>query len=131
MRDKSPSIAIAATLAAALLVGTTTPSQAHHRPNLYCSESGDLCQSTRRVQGGRKLGILLAARYFRVFHICVAEPRSYESCIPFRIHDHGDGTFGRDVSWRRHFPPGGPGPYTVRWVVGDERVGRVLGFHVH
>jgi hypothetical protein len=113
------------------LVIASPPARAHHLPTTYCSESGDLCQSTRRLDGVRKLGVLLAAKYFRVFHLCVTDPDGFESCVPFRVRDHGDGTFGRDVKWRRHFPPGGPGPYTVRWVVGDERVGRVLGFHVH
>ena len=103
---------------------------AHHRPSLYCSESGDLCQSTRKVDGVRKLGLLLAAKYFRVFHVCVTDPGGYESCVPFRVRSHDDGTFGRDVRWRRHFPYGGRGAYTVSWWVGDQRIGRVLGFHI-
>ena len=119
------------TTIAASLVAVSPLAQGHHRRNFYCSSSGDLCHSARKVDGVRKLGLLLAARYFRVFHLCVTDPDGFESCVPLRVRSHDDGTFGRDVRWRRHFPPGGPGTYTVRWMVGDERVGRVLGFHVH
>lgn len=118
------------TAIAASLVAVSHPAQAHHAANFYCSSSGDLCQSTRRVDGTRKLGLLLAAKYFRVFHVCVTDPDGFESCVPFRVRNHGDGTYGRDVRWRRHFPPAGPGAYTVKWMVGGERVGRKLGFHV-
>lgn len=38
---------VAVTTAAASLVAFAPRAQAHHRPNLYCSESGDLCQATR------------------------------------------------------------------------------------
>lgn len=118
------------TTMAASLVAVAPPAGAHHRPNLYCSESGDLCQSTRKVDGKRKLGLLLAARYFRTFELCVLNPDGFRYCVPLRVRDHGDGTFGRDVRWRRYFPAGGPGPYTVSWRVGDQRIGRRLGFHI-
>lgn len=118
------------TAIAASLVAVSHPAQGHHRRNFHCSSSGDLCQSAREVDGPRTLGLLLAAKYFKTFHLCVTDPDGFESCVPFRVRDHGDGTFGRDVKWRRHFPPGGAGAYTVKWMVGDERVGRVLGFHV-
>lgn len=121
-------MALMTTMASVLIA--LTPADAHHRPNLYCSGSGDLCQSTRRVDGKRTLGLLLAAKYFRVFHVCVTDPDGLESCVPFRVRNHGGGTFGRDVKWRRHFPPGGPGAYTVEWMVDGDRIGRVLGFHV-
>lgn len=121
---------VVVTAAAASLLLVTQPAVAHHRPNFYCSDSGDLCHATRKVDGVRKLGILMAAKYFRVFHLCVIDPVGFESCVPFRIRDHGDGTFGRDVKWRRYFPYGGTGAYTVSWWVGNDRIGRRLGFHV-
>ena len=122
---------IIVTAVAASLVAVSHPAQAHHRRNLYCSDSGDLCQSTRKVDGVRKLGLLLAAKDFRRFHICVTDPDGYESCVPFRVRSHDDGTFGRDVRWRKFFPYGGKGAYTVRWVVDGTRIGKVLGFHVN
>ena len=57
------------TMSACLMAVLPGAAQAHHRPNFYCSESGDLCQSTRRVEGKRKLGLLLPARYFPTFHL--------------------------------------------------------------
>ena len=118
------------TFVSASLLVLPRPAQAHHRPNFYCSDSGDICQSTRKVDGVHKLGLLLAAKYFRVFHICVTDPDGYQSCVPFHVRRHDDGTFGRDVRWRKHFPYGGKGAYTVRWVTKAGRVGKVLGFHV-
>ena len=118
------------TVVAATLVAVAAPAGAHHRENIYCSDTGDLCQSTRLVDGDRKLTIVLAERYFTTFHLCVKDPDGYRVCAPFRIQERDNGTFGRSVDWRRHFPGGGPGAYTVSWWVGDDRIGRRLGFHV-
>lgn len=122
---------ITATVAAVALVVSVAPrAMAHHRPNLNCSESGDLCQSTRKVDAVRKLRIALAARYFTTFHLCVRDPDGYRICAPFRIRERADGTFARSVRWRQHFPSAGPGAYTVSWWVGDQCIGRRPGFHV-
>ena len=117
-------------MASVLIACLPSIADAHHRPNIYCSSSGDICQSTRKVDGKRVLGLILAAKYFRVFHVCVTDPDGIEICAPFRVRERSDGTFGRDISWRRHFPNGGTGPHTVRWRVDGARVGRTLGFHV-
>lgn len=130
MRNVMVARMVAVTVMAAALLVVMRPAQAHHVANFYCSSTGDLCQSTRKADGVRKLGLLLAAKYFRVFHLCVTDPDGFESCVPFRVRNHGDGTYGRDVRWRRHFPYGGKGAYTARWVVGGDRIGRKLGFHV-
>lgn len=118
------------TAIAASLVAVPHHAQGHHRRNFFCSSSGDLCQSARKVDGVRKLGLLLAAKYFKTFHLCVTDPDGFESCVPFRVRTHDAGTFGRAVRWRKHFPPGGPGAHTVKWMVDDDRIGRKLGFHV-
>lgn len=104
---------------------------AHHRPTAYCSPSGDVCQSTREVDGVRVLRISLAARYFRRYELCVTDPTDVRVCEEFRIRKRGD-LFGSSVRWKRHFPRRGPGAYDVRWrMVGDhQRIGRLLGFHV-
>ena len=121
---------VVVTAMTASLVAVSHPAQAHHRANFYCSASGDLCESARKVDGARTLGVLLAARYFRVFHLCVTDPDGYEACVPFHVRSHDDGTFGRDVKWRKYFPYGDNGAYTVRWVANEHRIGKVLGFHV-
>lgn len=103
---------------------------AHHRPNLYCSESGDLCQSTRKVDGVRKLSLLMAEEYFEHYRLCVFGPTGERSCKRFAVGDAGGDYYGHELSWRRHFPHQGPGAYTVVWRAMGERVGRKLGFHV-
>jgi hypothetical protein len=116
--------------AAALLVTTAPAVQAHHRPNLYCSETGDLCQATRKVDGVRKLRIILAAEYFDICHLCVRSPDGVTWCAPYRGRERSDGTFGRSVNWFKDWGGRMEGSYTVRWVVDGDRIGRRLGFHV-
>jgi hypothetical protein len=115
-------------LAAALYPATAG---ARHRPTLYCSPSGDLCQSTRKVDGERRLAITLAARYFRRYDLCVTAPDETRFCKTFRIRKHGP-VFGSSIRWKRHFPRKGPGAYEVRWrsLPDRTRVGRELGFHI-
>lgn len=120
------------TTMAASLVAVSAPAGAHHRPNIYCSETGDICQSARKVDGVRKLRILTAGRYFDVFHLCVYSQREgYEWCAPYRLRTRADGTFGRSVAWFKQWPSmRGHGTFTVTWRVDGTRIGRRLGFHV-
>lgn len=124
---------IMATVAAVALVVSVAPrTEAHHRPSSYCSASGDLCQSARKVDGVRKLGITLAARYLAGFYLCVRNPEGAEACDYYRVRERRDGTFGRDVRWRDHiWYQRRRGPYTVTWRLADgTRIGRRLGFHI-
>ena len=118
------------TALAASLLAVSPPARAHHRPNLYCSETGDLCQSTAKVEGVRKLRILLAERYFTTFHLCVTRPDGVGWCAPYRIRAREDGFYGRSVNWFKDWGGRMPGAYTVSWWVEDDRIGRRLGFHV-
>lgn len=136
MRNVTLTRMIAVTaMAAALLVVMRPAAQAHHAPNLWCSESGDMCQSTRKVEGARKLSITMAERYFGRYVLCVLDPMETETCVDFRIRELDSGLFGDTVRWRRHFPQHGEGGHTVKWFrVPDygpptERVGEKLGFH--
>ena len=122
---------VAVTSVAAVLVVVTGPvAEAHHRPNLYCSDTGDVCQSTRKVDAVRKLRILLAARYFSEFDLCVRYPDGHAFCAPYRIRARDDGFYGRSVNWFKTWGLREPGPYTVSWWVDERRFGRTLGFHV-
>lgn len=114
-----------------LLLGAVAPAEAKHRPQNYCSESSDdLCLSTRRVDGVRRLRITLSIKYFRMFKLCVNPPADAPpACERFRIRKLKDG-FGRSVRWRKHFPDFGTGAYTVTWRRAGGRMGRRLGFHV-
>ncbi|MDQ3915821.1 MAG: hypothetical protein M3323_10925 [Actinomycetota bacterium] len=121
------SFLLAATAAAVLV--SPLPASAGHRPQERCSESGDVCQSVRRVDGVRKLRITLAAEYFKRYKVCVKAPDDSTTCKRFRIEEQGS-QFGDSVRWRKHFPHAGEGAYTVTWKNRGTRVGSRLGFHV-
>lgn len=122
---------IVATVAAVALVVSVAPrAEAHHRPKVYCSESGDICQSVGKIDGVRKLRILLAARYFTTFHLCVRYPDGMRWCAPYRIRERDDGLYGRSVDWFKDWGGRMRGAYRVSWWVGDQRIGRRLAFHV-
>lgn len=117
-----------AAVCAALLAGAVPAAQANHRPQEYCSESGDVCQATNKVNGVRKLRITLAAKYFSRYNLCVKAPDGAKTCKKFKIRDQG-ATYGSNVRWRKHFPNAGEGAYTVTWRSGGSRIGARLGFH--
>lgn len=120
-------------MAASLLVVAAPPSSAHHRPNFYCGESGDICQGSRKVDGVRKLWIGTAARYFGTFHLCVYDHREgNEWCAPYKMREQDSGIWSRSVAWFRKWPAmRHRGRFTVSWWVGEDRIGKKLGFHVH
>lgn len=111
---------------AALVTGP--PVSAGHAPTTHCSESGDVCASTKKMNGARLLRIGLAAEFFDEYTLCVTAPDDALRCKSFQIEDLGS-TFGDSVRWKKHFPDKGPGPYTVRWKVGGSPVTPKLGFH--
>ena len=119
---------VLAAVSAALVVGVVPPAHSGHRPSEYCSESGDVCQSTKRVDGVRKLTITLAAKYFNRYRLCVKAPDDSTTCKGFKIRDMGP-VYGSSVRWRKHFPDAGAGAYTVTWKNNGARVGARLGFH--
>ena len=105
------------------------PAHASHKPNSYCSESGDVCVSAKMHNGERKLRIGLAAEYFESYKLCVVAPDDSRECIKRNIKDMGQ-TYGDSVNWSDHFPDGGEGAYKAIWRQGGNRLGKVLGFHV-
>jgi hypothetical protein len=117
-----------ASMMATLLVVAAPVAEAHHRPNFYCGESGDLCQSTRKVENMRKLAILTYAKYFSRYRLCVTGPDGLRSCKTFRMRETPSGFYEGKVKWRRHFPDSGPGTYVVTWRALGQRIEK-LGFH--
>lgn len=121
-------VALLATLA--VVAGPAGPAAADHLPLDACSPSGDVCKSVRRVDGVRRLRIMLAADYFERFRLCVTGPSGSPTCHTYRIRDLG-ATFGSSIAWRANFPFEGRGDYKVVWkFIGGGLVGRALGFHV-
>jgi hypothetical protein len=111
-----------------MLLAAPVQAQATHRATHYCSPTGDICQSTQRVNGVRVLQVGLFAKFFSHYRLCVTAPDHTTTCHAFAIHAIG-GTFGSKVVWKKHFPRKGPGLYTVVWRTGGARVGHILGFH--
>jgi hypothetical protein len=112
-----------------LLMTAPAPARASHRPTSYCSESEDVCASTRKEEGIRTLSISLAANYFDRYTLCVTAPDASRECKAFQIEKQPNGVFGDSVRWRPHFPDKGGGPYIVRWRA-DGFTSKQLGFHV-
>lgn len=122
---------IFATVAAVALVVSVAPGAgAHHRPNVYCSESGDMCQSTGKVNNVRRLQIRTLYDYFLTYRVCVKPPYADATCKRFRMHETENASWASSIRWRRHFPMMGAGAYTVTWRANGSRIGRRLGFHV-
>ena len=114
----------------AVVAGPTVPASADHLPLDACSPSGDVCKSVRRVDGVRRLRIMLAADYFERYRLCVTGPDGSPVCHTYRTRDLG-ATFGSSIAWRANFPFEGRGDYKVVWkFIGGGRIGRALGFHV-
>lgn len=125
------------TAMAASLVAVAAPgADAHHRPKSYCSDSGDICQSVRKLDGVRNFRILLGGRYFRRYVLCVSSPLGYDACKTFRIQLLSSSLYGDSVRAGRHFSIRRRGSYTVSWHrvpeygPPTELIGRRLGFHV-
>ena len=105
--------------------------QAKHRPNAYCSPTGDFCISARRHDGVRKLKIDTFAHRGR-YRLCVwkkSSPDDTRECKRFRLRHKGGGIYGDTVRWRRHFTHHGAGAYLVRWRQSGYPIGPRLGFH--
>ena len=111
-----------------VLVALPMKAEAFHRPTSYCSSTGDICQSTTKVNGIRRLRITLFAKYFDRYRLCVRAPDGSRACHGFEIRPQGS-NFGSSVRWGLNFPHKGPGAYVVTWWTGGNQVGRTLGFH--
>ena len=120
-------IIVLALVSSALAIGPYA--HADHKPESYCSESGDVCQSTTKRNGVRRLRIGLGAKYFSRYHLCVIAPDDSRECISRKITDQGR-SYGDSVNWATHFTDKGEGAYKVIWRQGGNRLGKVLGFHV-
>ena len=120
---------LALTLMTAVALTTApAPAQASHRPNDYCSPSGDYCTETVVRDGARRFRISSLSFSGR-YRLCVTGPNDVRVCKRFRLEDGDRGSFNDSVRWRRHFETQGAGAYRVSWHKFGARLGPVLGFH--
>ena len=114
----------------ALCAGLTPAAVASHRPNSFCSESGDFCQIATRNRKGIRYLVFRSFSHRGKVKVCVNTPDETRSCVKDRFKDgNNDGVFVTRLRWSTSFPNKGSGSYTVRWRQHGERTGKFLGFH--
>ena len=111
----------------ALLPTLLVPASASALRSQYCSPTGDLCYGVVDRSPVR-LRITLFADYFKRYRLCVTSPDRQRNCQRFRVHRVEGGLFQSTVRWSRHFPQRGHGTYRVRWLVGEDPLGPLVGF---
>ena len=94
----------------------------------WCSPSGDVCFGRVRGRGPIRLGLTLAARYFRYYRLCVAGPNDSVACRRFAVHRTRGGTWGSIVRLDRRFPDLGKGAYQAVWSSRSGPLGPVIAF---
>jgi hypothetical protein len=126
---KRPVVVVA--LCAALLVGLcANGAVANHRPNSFCSQTGDFCQSTTRNNNGVRILQFRSFVHRGRVKVCVKPPTGARTCVEDRFRDgNGDQVFVTRLRWSTNFPNEGPGAYTVVWRQNGAKIGKKLGFH--
>jgi hypothetical protein len=109
MRRAALAAAIVVVLAAASAgSGATTPIAT------YCSPTGDVCFGALRKSGAVYLDLMIAARYFARYRLCVDPPRGAPTCRSFPVRRRG-AAYASSILWHRNYPNRGPGRYDVTW----------------
>ena len=96
----------------------------------WCSPSGDVCFGRLRGKGPVRLGLTLAARYFRHYSLCVTAPDGTTACKRFRVHRTGREAWGSIVRLATRFPNRGKGLYTAAWSSRAGPLGPAIGFRL-
>ena len=99
-------------------------------PARWCSPSGDVCFGRLRGKGPVRLGLTLAARYFRHYSLCITAPQGSTACKRFRVRRAGQGTWGSVVRFATRFPNRGKGLYTAAWSSRSGPLGPAIGFRL-
>lgn len=112
--------------ALALVVGGLTAAPAS-AASTYCSSTGDVCYSARRVDGVVRLR-LDTFSFTGPVRVCVTPPRGARACRSFRLFRRAGGLRGMNARWSAHFPNQGAGRYRVRFLVGGTAIGPSVSF---
>jgi hypothetical protein len=123
--------AVILSLGAALIVGLfPSGALADHRPNSFCSQTGDFCQSTTKNSNRVRILQFRSFAHRGKVNVCVKAPTDTQTCVMDRFRDgNDDSVFVTRLKWKTQFPNEGPGAYTVVWRQNGGRTGKRLGFH--
>lgn len=113
----------------------SSPVRADHAPNRRCTDSGNICLSTQKVDGVRRLRLWMEDKKFDRFAIRLRGPNGAIMNRAFDVN-RKNGRWVRSVRWRSYWPWWGEGAYWVRWHrINHGEMGRqilpYLGFHEH
>ena len=97
------------------------------RVKSYCSETGDVCYGIFKTGGQYRFQLMLAAKYFARYRVCVRPLGEQGTCKSFPVKKTG-AQWGGNVIWQRNFPVRGPRGYRVTWRQGTHRLGPPLTF---
>ena len=123
--------AIIVMLCAALVVGLFPGGAlASHRPNNFCSQTGDFCQSTTRNRNRVRVLQFRSFAHRGKVNVCVKAPTTTRTCVMDLFRDgNDDSVFVTRLRWKSNFPNEGPGAYAVEWRQNGSKTGKRLGFH--
>src|SRR4051812_1891566 len=94
----------------------------------YCSPSGDVCYGVVQGSSPIKLRLVLQAKYFNRYKLCVRGPNNIRECKRFKIRKRKDGTFGSTVNVAKHFNFQGKGTYRARYSQGGHSLGPAITY---
>jgi hypothetical protein len=95
----------------------------------YCSESGDVCYGVVKDSSPVKLQIVLQAKYFKKYRLCLKGPSGQRDCKSFKIRKLKGGQYGSTVKIAKHFDfLGKAGKYRARYSQGGESLGPAITF---
>ena len=114
-------------LGCALALLTALPASASARSG-YCSPTGDVCYSAKKLRGGDALLRFGTFSFRGRIEICVTAPDRSRRCKTFRLRLDRAGIYAVRVRWSRHFPKRGRGVYRVRFRRGGANLGPRVGF---
>jgi hypothetical protein len=93
----------------------------------YCSPTGDYCTRTIKSPRGVTYLEITSVSVSGRYTLCVTTPEREKDCRIFSLRRSGD-QYVSQVRWAANFPDGGVGRYSVRWLLGEQKLGPALGF---
>lgn len=95
----------------------------------YCSPTGDYCVSAIAKGQTATFSIVLAARYFGRYQLCVTPPRGSRTCKSFPIRKVAR-RFLSTVRWEGNYPNRGAGVYRAVWSTPSGFRTSAVGFRI-